>query len=70
MTFLTNQYLNEKFPLANCPEGSLDDAPAADWYVRDLSSRYLAALSINDTATMKQLQARLAIHRACRDARI
>ena len=68
MFFVTNQYLNEKFPLANCPEGSMDNCMEADWYIQDLSSRYLAALFINDTQTMEQLQARLTIHRACRDA--
>lgn len=66
--FVTNQYLNARLPLANCPEGSMDNEPQNGWYIHDLSKRYLAALYINDTQTMEQLQTRLAIHRACREA--
>lgn len=68
--FVTNQYLNERFPLAACPEGSFDKKPYCDWYIRDLSSRFLAALYLNDVETMRQLQERLVIHRACRESRI
>lgn len=66
--FVTNEYLNKMFPLASCPRGSLDERPEADWYIHDLSSRLLAALFIGDTQTMNQLQSRLTIHRACREA--
>lgn len=66
MKFITNEYLNEMFPLASCPSGSMDNDPSAAWYIQELSTRLLAALHIGDKETMKQLQARIEIHHACR----
>ena len=66
--FVTNEYLNSKFPLASCARGSMDYRTEEDWYLRDLSSRLLSAFHINDQETMRQLRARIEIHQACRRA--
>lgn len=66
--FVTNEYLNKMFPFATCPRGSLDNQPEKEWYITELSRRYLGALFIGDKQTMEQIQQRLNIHRICQDA--
>lgn len=63
-SFLSNNKLNEMFPLASCPSGSMDNASESHWFITELSGRLLAAIFIGDRVTQKQLQDRINIHRA------
>lgn len=62
----SNAALNDQYPLAACPRGSLDNRPEADWYIRDLSGRFLAAHHIGDERTMRDCRNRLEVHQMVR----
>lgn len=62
---LDNSQLNDLFPLASCPHGSLgEETDTALWYRDDLEGRMLAALFIEDDLTFLDVVKRLLVHSA------